>query len=234
MLSSTRYDVLVESFELTDFPASIKVNVKIRGESFYSRIVYHSIPEWSAIWDTYGEDGKPTLLGLIVAFDCMRFLGLGGSQLTLCKGLYLDERMISIWRTCFKKQFGEWRFLNKIEYPTPDFPALNISHKANGRLIDSNKENSSYKSLLTNGGGKDTLAGILLLQKTKSVFDLYEGYLPLGGSHALQKQLLAKLHNIIPSAEKVCVTIEDNFFLLLIVSLKLWRLRLNTLKLILW
>jgi len=71
--------------------------------------------------------------------------------------------------------------------------------------------------LLANGGGKDTLVGMLLLNDAKSNYDVYEGYLPIGSTPwELQASLLVNLRNAVTpkDTQAVSVSVEDNFFTL--------------------
>lgn len=217
--SSNKLNVEVESFILEDNPASITINLKIRDKCFFSKITYHSIPCWQDVWNKcHNENVKELLLGALVAWDSMRFLALGGEELILCDGLVLDESTQELWHYCFLNQFGEWRYRNNFKYRTSQLPRVivrdcNYNYCNSGSIsnIDSSK---MERHIITNGGGKDTLVGMLLMNDLNIHYDVYEGYLPIGGSWQLQKSLLEQLRNAIApkQANVVSITVEDNFY----------------------
>lgn len=212
---SANFDVHVRGISLSDGPATIQIDIEIAGVSFFSRVIYHSIPSWQALWDRCDNPSmQPHLLGTLVAWECMRFLALGGERVVLCPGLQCSEMVRELWRYCFHHQLGEWRYLNQLRYSSEQLPEL-VVHDEERTVAPSTSWHPSQRGLLTNGGGKDTLAGMILLTEASVPFDLYEGYLPIGNnSLVLQEQLLQRLKDAAaPSTtETVKVTVEDNFF----------------------
>ena len=217
MLSNSKFDVKVVSFNLDDHPARMTTVVEVAGQRFTSRITYSSISSWSALWSKYRlEQRAPEILGTLVAWDCMRFLALGGETLTLCPGLAISTEVQKLWRHCFLRQFGEWRYRNAIEYRSKGLPKLI------GALVDEARECSDAaviadekrRILLTNGGGKDSLVGMLLLNDAHLPYDIYEGVLPLGGSHKVQRDLLEELRAVASLGDTRLITVEisDDFF----------------------
>ncbi len=217
--SDPRFNVTVTRFLLESNPASITIYVDIAGENFFSKITYHSIPSWNALWNKFETSlCKSQLIGALIAWDCMRFMALGGETLTLCDDVYLDEKTQELWRTCFRRQFGEWRYRNQFSYRAHSYPLLqNNAATLNqvpklsdevGRGIPGNR------ILLTNGGGKDSLVGMILMKDAKLSFDIYEGSLPIGGSSIVQESLLSNLRDAAaPSSNQLIkVSIQDNFF----------------------
>ncbi|MEM7530534.1 MAG: hypothetical protein AAF639_00015 [Chloroflexota bacterium] len=223
---SAQFDVYVRSISLTDGPATIQIDLEIAGVSFFSQVIYHSIPSWQALWARCCDverhpQFQSHLLGALVAWECMRFLALGGERVVLCPGLHCNETVQQLWTYCFRHQLGEWRYLNQLQYETDSLPELIVSAESSGTQSAGKQPEAGtvtgkpQRVLLTNGGGKDTLAGMLLLTGADINFDLYEGYLPIGNnSLALQQQLLQRLKDAAaPSTtETHRVTVEDNFF----------------------
>ena len=159
------------------------------------------------------------LLGTLVAWECMRFMALGGEVLELCDGLRLDSHTQGIWSYCFLNQFGEWRYRNNFRYRSAKYPKVICSDGVEEPKVNSIYKNSSASNLperwlLTNGGGKDTLVGMTLLTNAKLNFDIYEAYLPVGGKSETQKLLLEKLRikATTPNNQLITVNVEDNFF----------------------
>lgn len=223
LYSNPKFNVNVISIKLEDNPASITINLKIAGHEFFSKITYKTIPSWDELWKKCGGlRFASSILGAIVAWDSMRFLSLGGEEVFLCEGLELDELTKKFWRHCFLNQFGEWRFLNTFLYRKNNLPQIICSNNLNDSdsdvsakdTIQSSFLNENERWLLANGGGKDTLVGMLLFNDAKVNYDVYEGYLPIGGSWELQASLLANLRNAITPTDVnfVSVTVEDNFF----------------------
>lgn len=217
--SSNILNVEVTDFVLHDNPASIEINLKVSNKKFYSKIIYHSIPSWQEVWaKCLNENVKKRILGTLVAWDCMRFLALGGEELILCEGLALDEKMQKMWHYCFMNQFGEWRYRNNFHYRDESLPRVvlneNQTKTAEQLVVNNLNPQRNEKHIITNGGGKDSLVGMLLMNDAKIIYDIYEGYLPIGGEHELQKQLLDNLSNAVanPNAKVVQVTVEDDFY----------------------
>jgi hypothetical protein len=72
---------------------------------------------------------------------------------------------------------------------------------------------SEKRWLLSNGGGKDTLAGMLLLNDVDTPYDIFEGCVPIGGNAALQDQLLAQLRTAVaPGSRRIAVSVTDDFY----------------------
>lgn len=210
MLATTDLDVFVESFELRDHPATVTFRVVVGSMRFESEITYASIPRWSDVLAA-APDGGARILGVLAAWDCMRFLALGGERMLLCDGLTIPGGVFSLWREAFLKQFGEWRFRNQLRYAGGG-PALiaTTSDSNTGRWVGPERD----RWLLTNGGGKDTLAALMLIEQVQAPYDLYAGYLPVGGSHSTQKALLDRLRvsSASPDADQIEVIVRDDFF----------------------
>jgi hypothetical protein len=220
--STSEFDVVVRDFQLRDGPASLRIGIEVGKElKFSSTITYDSISTWRQVRERCGSEQRfDQLLGALMAWDGMRFMALGGSRLRLPEGLGCSPRIKEIWRTCFLKQYGEWRCRNDLHYgagapclecqdvTTPDSRDCACADGAN------RSRTSSEKWLLTNGGGKDTLAGLLLLEPCDIQFDLYEGYMPIGGTIERQTELLARLRNALGlgGEQLKIVTIEDDFY----------------------
>jgi Pyridine nucleotide-disulphide oxidoreductase len=211
--ASPRFDVFVDDYSLYDSPARVRFNIRVASLKFYSDITYHSIPRWEDLWSRYGSALKPRLLGALAAWEGMRFLALGGQRLVICDGLQCDGTVQQWWTHCFRGQLGEWRYRNQASYPDETYPRL-IAEESTGAQINHGADFAEEKWLLTNGGGKDTLASLILFEKANATYDLYEGYLPVGGSLQRQQELLLQLRNAVApdSATTVKVTIQDNFF----------------------
>lgn len=207
-------DVFVESFTLLDHPARLETHVRVKDQTFFSRVTYHSINAWGDVWSKLGDGAcQEELLGALAAWDCMRFLALGGCRLVLCDGLALANDVRETWRHCFLNQLGEWRYRNKIGY-AHGYPRVEAAEPtvASGSSPAS-AQSGEQKWLLTNGGGKDTLVGMLLLNEANLKYDVYEGALPLGGQLSEQRSLLRTLRQACcPLSELVEVTVEDDFF----------------------
>lgn len=220
MSPSSKFDVYVEGITLQDEPATLQIDLRIAGQPFFSRVTYHSIPSWTALWSRCDDSTlRPRLLGALVAWECMCFMALGGERLILCPGLACTEQVRALWTDCFRKQLGEWRYLNHLTYSSIDYPQLIVQNESLVAMEQSSapsrKTAPPPRHLLTNGGGKDTLAGMLLLGETEVPYDLYEGFLPIGNSSiALQKQLLQRLKDAAArhDSQSIGVSVEDNYF----------------------
>ncbi|EGJ33927.1 MULTISPECIES: hypothetical protein [unclassified Moorena] len=228
LTSSSKFDVHVRGVTLHSQPATLHIDLEIAGRSFFSHITYQSIPSWDALWERYDQSIEPELLGALVAWECMRFLALGGEKVVLCEGLQCSATVRELWTDCFRKQLGEWRYLNQLRYPSPTYPKLVVQEPISQIECDGSTAppQAQYpraevsppprkSSLLTNGGGKDTLAGMLLLREAGVPFDMYEGYVPIAKSSiALQEALLQRLKEAAapPESKTIKVKIEDNFF----------------------
>ncbi|GAA1971521.1 hypothetical protein [Catenulispora subtropica] len=210
------FDVVVREFVLDDGPASLHYRVDVGDLTFSSSISYMSIPGWSDVF-TVLPVGKNALrlVSALIAWDAMRFLALGGERLVLPPGLPCDATVSAIWRRCFLSQFGEWRYRNGIRYhgrmpellsPTPPWAEELPGGGATPR--------TGSRALLANGGGKDSLAGMLILNGSGIDHDVYEGYLPVGGDHELQRRLLDDLRTSAAThhTNVVRVYVHDDFY----------------------
>ena len=215
-----RFDVRVTSVSLSDDPASIRIDAEIAGHPLYSVVQYDAIRRWADVWSRFrdADNARRQMIGCIVLWECMRFLLLGGRRLSVPAEYEPCPEIIELWKRCFVKQVGEWRYRNGIRRQ-PHYPEL-VLHadrsSPGSQLVDPGCTASDGKAryLLTNGGGKDTLLGCLLLDAIPdSSFDLYEGYLPVGGTLEKQKELLALLRNSVQKQfdRIVSVTVRDNF-----------------------
>lgn len=213
LVSTSSLDVYVEDVKLYDHPARLVITVSVGPLHFFSEITYDSIPSWSALWEEYGYSLRSRLLGLVVSWDCMRFLALGGERLVLCDGLEVSLKTQKFWTEAFRKQFSEWRYLNKMDYPSADYPKLLADISLNTQVLPMKSEFQPCE-LLANGGGKDSLAGMLLLSNAGAYFDLYEACLPVGGSLTHQNMLLSRLSDdFLPRISKcIRLKIRDDFF----------------------
>lgn len=218
LMSSRELNVLVTRFDLSNDPASLRYEVNVGNQTFFTQIIHHSIPTWNSVF--FGLSGKektPLLLGMLVAWDAMRFMALGGETLTLCDGLAMDEITAQQWRYCFINQFGEWRYRNKFRYRKKYFPLVNQQEGKftfeEGILPVTSPEECN-KWLLANGGGKDSLAGMILLKEAGINFDIYEGYLPMGADWETQRKLLRALRESAcgRTSAPISISINDNFY----------------------
>lgn len=186
------FDVVVREFALQDAPASLHYSLAVGGLTFSSRTSYLSIPAWADVLAALPvrENGL-RLVSALIAWDAMRFLALGGERLVLPPGLPCDATVGTIWRRCFLKQFGEWRYRNNIRY-RDGAPELTSAAPSSAEELSGGggMPGTGSRALLTNGGGKDSLAGMLILDRSGIEHDVYEGYLPVGGDHELQRHLL--------------------------------------------
>ncbi|WP_322044730.1 hypothetical protein [Paraburkholderia sp. J67] len=221
VVASRRLDVVVTRIQLMDRPARMKISLSVGLQNFFSDITWHSIDSWSEVISPLGKSRFRELIGAIVAWDAMRFMALGGECLTIadCEILSVSDSVRDIWRHCFMRQFAEWRYRNHVVYPDPLGPnLLGARFYSNESDFESPQEYSHNapepRCLLTNGGGKDTLASMMILSGLHMDFDLYEGYMPLGGNAELQADLLGQLSTPDDGAQrKRCrVTVSDNFF----------------------
>ena len=162
-----------------------------------------------------GLDGSPQLLSILAAWDAVRFMALGGEQLDLCDGLACDATIRAAWAYCFRRQFGEWRYRNKIAYPNDALPCLVVRDEEQDAAANSveHEVERSPRWLLTNGGGKDTLASLMILDGSAASHDLNEGYLPVGGSKQHQQELLRQVRDVAASAavDTMMVAVTDDF-----------------------
>lgn len=219
--SNPNLDVSVVRFELSDDPARIRYEVRVAGKRFFSHITYHTIPSWRDAWAECSEEITSQLFGILIAWDAMRFLALGGETISLCAGLSLDSNTKELWRECFLKQFSEWRYRNLFHYRSGELPRVvclasaPITHtESSNTSLPCHSPKLKDRWLITNGGGKDSLVGLLLLNEVQRPYDVYEGYLPTGGSLGMQVSLLEGLRNMaVPLGSNVIsVSIEDDFF----------------------
>lgn len=210
-ISNSKFDVLVSDIEISNNPVRVRYSVSVGSLNFYSLITYHSISEWDQVDDD--SDRRNLVLSTVVAWDAMRFLMLGGEKVVLPSELNLTRSIVETWKFCFLRQFGEWRFRNRLQYSKEGAPELEVALIDDLPIRQDELTNSPERWLLTNGGGKDTLTGMLLMNEADVHYDLYEGFLPTGGSAELQQQLLMNLRTAVsPNANMIAVTIEDDFF----------------------
>ncbi|MGW6543677.1 hypothetical protein ACWGBH_12625 [Streptomyces massasporeus] len=208
-------DAVVRAFALTDSPARLSYRVDVGSLSFSAAMTYDSVPAWSDVFAVLPvrENGM-RLVGALIAWDAMRFLALGGERLVLPPGLSCDATVSAVWRRCFLNQFGEWRYRNGIRYrdgaPELISPASSTARTRGGGRAP----RTDGRALLTNGGGKDTLAGMLILDRSGIGHDVYEAYLPVGGDHDLQRRLLEDLRSgaTARGTEVVRVHVRDDFY----------------------
>lgn len=220
MISKKINNVKIVSFELKNFPAVLKYNVEVNKTEYFSEITYDSINQWEDVKSKLlSEDNFLALITLIIMWDAMRFMALGGEELLLCDYLTASDYICEKWRHCFLNQFGEWRYKNDFKYSLAEYPKItqrrplkndneNCNHPENLGII------KEKKWLIANGGGKDSLAGMLLLKEAGIKFDIYEGYLPMGADWETQKKLLAEVRNSICKEKNdvVSIKIKDNFY----------------------
>ncbi|MFC9928027.1 hypothetical protein [Streptomyces sp. NPDC127190] len=209
------FDAVVRDFSLDDGPARLSYRVHVGRMSFSSTISYSSIPAWS---DVFGpmptrENGL-RLVSSLIAWDAMRFLALGGERLVLPPELPCDAVISRAWRRCFLSQFGEWRYRNGIRYRDGAPELLSPAHSSAVVRGGGGRPQAGNRALLTNGGGKDTLAGMMILARSGIEHDVYEGYLPVGGGHDLQRRLLDEVRSgaAAPGTGVVRVYVQDDFY----------------------
>ncbi|MFE1323242.1 hypothetical protein ACFW7K_10225 [Streptomyces sp. NPDC058735] len=204
----------MRTFALRDRPAGLDYRVDVGGLTFTSALSYASVPAWSEVFAALPvRQNGLRLVSALIAWDAMRFLALGGERVVLPPGLSCDASVSALWRRCFLSQFGEWRYRNRIRYrdgaPALVSPAPAAEIRGGGRARD-----TGGRALLTNGGGKDTLAGMMILGRSGIDHDVYEAYLPVGGDHDLQRRLLENLRSGADArgAEVVRVHVRDDFY----------------------
>ncbi|MFI0539720.1 hypothetical protein ACH3VS_12670 [Streptomyces sp. WSLK1-3] len=210
-------DVVVRAVTLQDAPARIRYRVSVGELTFTCAISYDSIPAWSDVFGALpARENAPRLVSALIAWDAMRFLALGGERLLLPPGLPCDAVVGAAWRRCFLSQFGEWRYRNGIRYRrgAPELLSPTRTSAARRSGAGGGSARTAGRALLTNGGGKDTLAGMLILDRSGIEYDVYEGYLPVGGDHALQRRLLDRLRigAAARPAAVVRVHVRDDFY----------------------
>lgn len=211
-ISNPQFNVSVRDVRLLEHPATLEYQVDVGPLNFTSTISYGSVPDWQFL----NESQKAKMLGALIAWDAMRFLALGGERIILPPSLRVSDDTKSTWRTCFLKQFGEWRYRNNFQYASNEYPFIE-SDSANSDFKQSDSpdidSSNGERWLLTNGGGKDTLTGMLLLNEVGTPYDVFEGRTPIGGTIELQDQLLATLRSTVaPQSRQISVTITDNFY----------------------
>lgn len=210
------YDVVVREYTLTDTPAGLRYRVEVGPLTFSSSISYTSVPAWSDVFAVMpSRQNALRLVSALIAWDAMRFLALGGERLVLPPGLPCDAVVSAPWRRCFLNQFGEWRYRNGIRYrgSAPELvaaPGVPVEEVRGG----GGTSHTGGRALLTNGGGKDTLAGMMILGRSGIDHDVYEAYLPVGGDHGLQRHLLENLRAGAEArrTEVVRVYVHDDFY----------------------
>ena len=215
-------DVIVRGFSLTDTPARLRYRVDVGDLTFSSTVSYESIPAWSDVFDVLpARENGLRLVSALIAWDAMRFLALGGERLVLPPGLPCDASVGSVWRHCFLRQFGEWRYRNGVRYrdgaPSLVSPAHSPPYSPTHSIHGGSRtpRTGDRRALLTNGGGKDTLAGMMILDRSGIEHDVYEAYLPVGGDHELQRRLLENLRAGTAAGrrtEVVRVHVHDDFY----------------------
>ncbi|MGW2745408.1 hypothetical protein [Streptomyces sp. NPDC001450] len=206
----------MREFALDDTPASLRYSLNVGDLSFSSVISYDSIPAWSDVFAVMPvEENALRLVSALIAWDAMRFLALGGERLVLPPGLPCDAVISSIWRRCFLSQFGEWRYRNGIRY-RGGAPELIPSTRSSSVEVrgGGGTSRTGGRALLTNGGGKDTLAGMMILDRSGIDHDVYEACLPVGGDHELQRRLLDNLRTSASAqhTKVVRVYVRDDFY----------------------
>lgn len=214
-IARPEFDAVVREFSLKDAPAGLSYRLDVGGLTFSSTISYNSIPAWSDVFTPLPvrENGL-RLVSALIAWDAMRFLALGGERLVLPPELPCDTLISTVWRQCFLSQFGEWRYRNGIRYrgcaPELISPARSSEVVRGG----GGRPRTGGRALLANGGGKDTLAGMMILGRSGIDHDVYEGYLPVGGDHELQRHLLDKLRTRATTrrTKVVRVHVHDDFY----------------------
>lgn len=213
MRSNPECNVFITGYRLNDHPASLTIDYKIHSQRFFSKITYNSINAWIDVQEQCSEQAFKQMIALIMAFDGMRFMSLGGEQLTLPDELPLPLAIKDEWTGLFRNVYGEWRYINAISYPSKSYPQLSCKTIDCLANIEDNDTVSESKILVSNGGGKDTLYSLLNLNLTNTQYDIYQAYLPLGGNISTQKYLLDRLRNKVAkeTAELREVYIEDNF-----------------------
>lgn len=210
------FDVVVRDFALEDGPASLRYRLTVGDLTFSSTLTYISIPAWSDVFVVLPKrENCLRLVSALIAWDAMRFLALGGERLVLPPGLPRDATVSAIWRQCFMSQFGEWRYRNGIRY-RDGMPAL-VSRTPSSAPQLSGGDGTprlTSRALLANGGGKDSLAGMLILDGSGIDHDVYEGYLPVGGDHELQRRLLDTLRTSAAPRHTTVVRayVHDDFY----------------------
>jgi hypothetical protein len=216
LTARTEYDAVVREFALNNTPASLCYRLKVGDLTFSSTISYNSIPAWSEVFAVLPvRENSLRLISALIAWDAMRFLALGGEHLVLPPELPCDAMVSAIWRQCFLSQFGEWRYRNGIRYrgsaPQLISPAHSSAVEVRG---GGGTPRTEGRTLLANGGGKDTLAGMMILNRSGIDHDVYEAYLPVGGDHELQHRLLDNLRASAAAqyAKVVRVYIHDDFY----------------------
>jgi UDP-N-acetyl-alpha-D-muramoyl-L-alanyl-L-glutamate epimerase len=220
LISNRAFDVHILEVKLIDRPASIITYYRVGHLNFYSQITYLSIPGWNefkAKVNLKSENplAHSKLITTIVLWDAMRFMALGGERLILPKDFPCDDFIAKKWQYCFYNQLSEWRYRNNFHYKN-NLPELVYT----STVLDAHVEkkaplsNIAPKILLTNGGGKDSLTGMLLLNNAHISYDLYESSLPCGGDQKEQDFLLEKLGSALTQnySKTKKVIIKDNFF----------------------
>lgn len=219
-VANAALDVFVTELRVEDNPCRLRISMRVGLQFFWSEITYHSIASWEEVRGPLGDLRFQALIGVIAAWDAMRFMALGGTRLVIDAEwpVRYDDATRKTWQYCFNRQFAEWRFRNKLRYPADDGPQL----VGGERFTDTARESADAvtattpynRMLLANGGGKDTLASMIVLREVDASFDLYEGYMPLGGDAALQERLLSRLSsdNGERDVARVRTSVRDNFF----------------------
>ena len=139
----------------------------------------------------YGTEVMQRLYFHIMAFEAIPLASLRPRRMSL--GLFArfwTKNLEALWRTVFHNVGAQWRYENRLpDYmpPTPaDAPAV-----LNGRPVEI--ETGPVEALSFNGGGKDSLVAMKLLEEGGISFSNYAYSDPIYGSASIQHDLIDEL-----------------------------------------
>uniref|UniRef100_A0A1X7U812 UDP-N-acetyl-alpha-D-muramoyl-L-alanyl-L-glutamate epimerase n=1 Tax=Amphimedon queenslandica TaxID=400682 RepID=A0A1X7U812_AMPQE len=124
---------------------------------------------------------------------------------------YFSKKLEDLWRELAIKSFGEWRFVNILpNWKGPEFCKLDSDVTTTSRNLVSIKE-GPVQCLAFNGGGKDSLASMKLLEDIGEPFHSISYAHSIYGQTEKQHDLTDSLVNHTASKKHHRLTILDSF-----------------------
>lgn len=178
---------------------------------FDTIIVYDDIIDFKILEDEYGEHFIYGLLIQIGILLGIKYCSLVPRYYDVKKySSYLNNDIIQVFNILYNKVFAQHKFENNLaDYIGPEILTINTEFDTAFSPVKISE--GKTKLLVCNGGGKDSLLSIKLLENTNETFSTIQYSHSIYGKSEIQHSLINKITNLSPAKTQHKMDITDNF-----------------------